>query len=76
MTSPHNFNSDWDYHDSLLEPWQLKLRDDMENGDINPEIYENIIWDKFDEICEYIDDRHFDVLERVYKELFELEREP
>ena len=76
MTSPHNFNSDWDYHDSPLEPWQLKLRDDMENGDIDPEIYENIIWDKFDEICEYIDEKYYDVLERVYRELFELEREP
>jgi len=76
MTSPHNFDSDSDYFDSLLEPWQLKLRDDMENGDIDPEIYENIIWDKFDEICEYIDEKYYDVLERVYKELFELEREP
>ena len=76
MTSPHNFDSDSDYYDSLLEPWQLKLRDDMENGDIDPEIYENIIWDKFGEICEYIDEKYYDVLERVYKELFELEQEP
>jgi len=76
MTSPHNFDSDSDYYDSLLEPWQLKLRDDMENGDIDPEIYENIIFSRFDEICEYIDEKYYDILECVYKDLFELEREP
>ena len=40
MTSPYNFDSSDDYYDSFLNPWQLKLRDDMENGDIDPEIYE------------------------------------
>src|SRR5690554_1229801 len=76
MTSPYNFDSSDDYYDSLLEPWKLKLLEDMENGDIDPEIYENIIWDRFDEICDYIDEKYFDVLEDVYKELYEVEQEP
>jgi len=75
MTSPYNFDSSDDYYDSLLEPWKLKLLEDMENGDIDPEIYENIIWDRFDEICDYIDEKYYDVLVSIYKEMYELTQE-
>ena len=81
MTSPHNFDSSDDYFDSLLEPWELRCRDIMENDPedfLTDEQIDSMIYDNFEAVWDMLDEKNivYETVLGICKDEYEWQQEP